>query len=132
MPGPSRKTKRKPGSVPTAGPSSNAASTSRSNVYESFFADIDHSQSWDYIASTICDHLGIDLETKHGLKKVHSNFENIYSKLDKIYVANVTKNEKMAGGVVSVQSKMCVGQLHHLSACMLWTCLTFCRCNFKE
>ena len=49
-----------------------------------------------------------DLGTRNGLKKVHTNFSDIFKKLDSAYVgAQRRSNEKLMGGIVGIWAKMC-------------------------
>ena len=49
-----------------------------------------------------------DLTTRSGLKKVHTNFSDIYNKLNSAYIAAQQRgNEKFMGGIVGVWAKMC-------------------------
>ncbi len=53
-----------------------------------------------------------DLTTRHGLKKVHARFNEIYRKLDAAYTsAESNVNEKVMGGVVGIMAKMCADAL---------------------
>lgn len=50
------------------------------------------------------------MNTRNGLKKIHTDFHNIYRKLDKAYTENST-NEKITGGIVGIWAKMSVDSL---------------------
>lgn len=47
------------------------------------------------------------MSTRQGLKKIHTNFDKIYSKLDTEYQRHLN-NEKIRGGIVAIYAKMCV------------------------
>lgn len=53
-----------------------------------------------------------DLTTRHGLKKAHARFNEIYEELDAAYTSAQRKgNEKIMGGVVGIMAKMCADAL---------------------
>ena len=47
------------------------------------------------------------MSTRQGLKKIHTNFDEIYTKLDTEYQRHL-RNEKVRGGIVAIYAKMCV------------------------
>lgn len=49
----------------------------------------------------------LDLTTRSGLKKVHSNFNKVYADMDKLYESNMD-NLKIRGAIVLIYAKMCV------------------------
>lgn len=50
----------------------------------------------------------IDLTTRHGLKKIHTRFNDYHKRLDAAYTsARRCGNEKVMGGVVGIMAKMC-------------------------
>ncbi|KAI0672651.1 hypothetical protein C8Q78DRAFT_1020664 [Trametes maxima] len=75
--------------------------------------DIDDSWSWNRIVSQMCDDLKIpDLTTRHGLKRVHARFNDIYRRLDATYSRAQKKgNVKVMGGVVGIMAKMCADSI---------------------
>jgi len=52
----------------------------------------------------------IDLTTRSGLKKVHTNFERIYNRIDNAYQRDLA-NYKIRGGIVGIFAKMCVDSI---------------------
>ena len=53
-----------------------------------------------------------DFTTRHGPKKAHARFNEIYRKLDGAYSsARRRGNEKVMGGVVGIMAKMCADAL---------------------
>ncbi|KAH8828003.1 hypothetical protein DL96DRAFT_1464036 [Flagelloscypha sp. PMI_526] len=101
MPGPGQKTKKKRATKILPHPDV---------PRPSYFGDIENSDSWDFMATTLCQNLQLDLETRHGLKRVHLKFDAICKELDSIYDANVN-NVRITGAVVSVASKMCIDSI---------------------
>ncbi|KAF7980251.1 hypothetical protein HWV62_38985 [Athelia sp. TMB] len=76
-----------------------------------FVGDIDVVQGWNIIVEMFCKHLNIpDLTSRHGLKKVHRDFDAIHRRLDRLYEKNST-NPKIVGGVIGIWSKMCADSL---------------------
>ena len=54
----------------------------------------------------------VDLGTRHGLKKVHSDFDKIHKKLDAAYVGAQSRHmEKLMGGIVGIWAKMCADSI---------------------
>ncbi|EMD40212.1 hypothetical protein CERSUDRAFT_112416 [Gelatoporia subvermispora B] len=54
----------------------------------------------------LCDYFELpDLGTRSGLKKVHSEFNDIYKKLDRAYTSN-RDNPRIMGGIVGIWAKM--------------------------
>ena len=49
--------------------------------------------------------MGVDLTTRRGLKKVHSDFTRIYDRMNAMYNNNSDK-EKITGGIVGIWAKM--------------------------
>ncbi|KAH9848834.1 hypothetical protein C2E23DRAFT_409155 [Lenzites betulinus] len=78
-------------------------------IPDGMFDNISNALSWDATVSQMCDSLKIpDLTTRHGLKKVHTRFNEMYKRLDAAYTsAKRSKNEKAMGGVVAIMAKMC-------------------------
>ena len=48
--------------------------------------------------------------TLSGLKKVHTNFETIYNRINVVYEKN-TNNDKIRGAIIGIFAKMCVDSL---------------------
>lgn len=91
-------------------------------------AGVDNSEGWDEILSVIRNHFDLpgeglalfslefqmctefiheDLTTRSGLKKVHSNFDTVYGRMDKLYESNM-ENLKIRGAIALIYAKMCV------------------------
>ncbi|TBU53389.1 hypothetical protein BD310DRAFT_887831 [Dichomitus squalens] len=75
--------------------------------------DIDGSSTWLAAINHLSDTLKLpDLTTRHGLKKAHARFNEIYKKLNATYTsAQRQGNEKVMGGVVGIMAKMCADAL---------------------
>ena len=54
--------------------------------------------------------LYLDITTRSGLKKVHTNFSVIYKRIDDAYQKNLG-NYKIRGGIVGIFAKMCVDSI---------------------
>ncbi|KAL4078118.1 hypothetical protein V8B97DRAFT_2102188 [Scleroderma yunnanense] len=68
---------------------------------------IDSAEDWNTVASLLCNYLELpDLTRRSGLKKVYNNFDVVYKRIDSLYAANAS-NEKIAGGIVGIYTKMC-------------------------
>lgn len=52
----------------------------------------------------------VDLTTRSGLKKVHTNFNGIYNRIDSAYQKD-SGNYKIRGGIVGIFAKMCVDSI---------------------
>ena len=102
-------------------------------IPDSLFENIDDGSTWDYAVSRLSDVLKLpgemfsslctymrqpesftirlpllDMTTRHGLKKVHARFPEIYKKLNAAYNAGKReRNEKIMGAVVGMMAKMC-------------------------
>ncbi|CDO78081.1 hypothetical protein BN946_scf184702.g2 [Trametes cinnabarina] len=78
-------------------------------IPDSMFDEIDGARSWSSALTRMCDNLKIpDLTTRHGLKRVHARFNELYKRLDATYSsANRRGNEKAMGSVVGIMAKMC-------------------------
>ena len=48
--------------------------------------------------------------TRSGLKKVHTNFETTYNRVNVVFEKN-TNNEKIRGAIIGIFAKMCVDSL---------------------
>jgi hypothetical protein len=94
-----------------------------------YLTDIDNAGPWTMIVNILCDVFNLpgtfvsytrekgqkhspflDLTTRSGLKKIHTNFEAIYQRLNTAYEKN-PDNEKLRGGIIVIYSKMCVDSL---------------------
>lgn len=127
MPGPSSKGKgKKP--KPKQTPTSTSSASGSSRLTEPFVGEIDNATEWHIIVEIMCEMLQIpgknpafqarlgahktylDLTTRAGLKRVHSDFSNIYRRLNDFY-NNHSTNEKITGGVVGIFAKMCADSI---------------------
>ncbi|KAJ7636952.1 hypothetical protein FB45DRAFT_977452 [Roridomyces roridus] len=105
MPGPGRKGK------PKAKSTNPPPTQSKNNLPDSFFDDIENAEGWTFVVNVLCDHFDLpDISTRSGLKKVHTNFESIYRRLDKAYSGNAS-NFRLKGGIVGIYARMCVDSL---------------------
>lgn len=52
----------------------------------------------------------LDITTRSGFKKVHTNFNVIYNRIDNAYQKNLG-NYKIRGGIVGIFAKMCVDSI---------------------
>ncbi|KAH7910685.1 hypothetical protein BJ138DRAFT_1180100 [Hygrophoropsis aurantiaca] len=112
MPGPGAKAKRP---KPKSANSSSIASTSGSNVktaeYQSLIDDVAGTVGWGLTVAFLCDYFALpDLSKRSGLKKVFANFETIYQRIDKVYVAH-QDNWKLVGGIICIYTKMCADSI---------------------
>lgn len=72
---------------------------------------IDRAEDWNTVANLLCNYLELpDLTRRSGLKKVYNNFDAIYKRIDSLYTAN-SNNEKIAGGIVGIYTKMCADSI---------------------
>jgi hypothetical protein len=115
MPGPgNKKTKAKAKPKASGGNSNNASASTLTS--DAFLDDIDKAEGWQQIVLTLCDAvripgttpkkssfkllklklISLDLTTRHGLKRVHADFESIYKKLDRYY-EKYPDNDKVKG-----------------------------------
>ncbi|KDQ20231.1 hypothetical protein BOTBODRAFT_170229 [Botryobasidium botryosum FD-172 SS1] len=78
-----------------------------------FMENIYVAEGWYAIANLICETLGLpDLNTRNGLKRVHKEFADISQRLDKVYTFAIKEgNDKIAGGVVGIYTKMCADSI---------------------
>ncbi|KDQ60127.1 hypothetical protein JAAARDRAFT_174140 [Jaapia argillacea MUCL 33604] len=110
MPGPSSKKKSKPKSK-QSGPRTAPQPTTRPDDLLKFFSDLDSTETWGMTVAALCDYFELpDLTTRHGLKKVHANFDDIYRRLDTAYQKN-PGNERLVGGIVGIYAKMCADSI---------------------
>ncbi|KAJ8509407.1 hypothetical protein ONZ45_g8429 [Pleurotus djamor] len=104
MPGPGRRVKARKQSTAA----NSAASSSSSSTQVAVLGDVDLEVSWESVVLQICEALHLpNLATRHGLKKVHQDFDSIHRRLDQLYQRN-PNNVKVMGGVVGVFAKMCI------------------------
>ena len=96
------------------------------------FDDIDGTSPWNFAISRLSESLKLpgtplirsrrdlhskpfhitELSTRHGLKKVHSRFEELYKKLNQMYASAQRKNNyKIMGAVIGIMAKMCADAL---------------------
>ncbi|KAJ8701644.1 hypothetical protein PTI98_000408 [Pleurotus ostreatus] len=105
MPGPGGKRSAK------SRQSGRSSGSGASSTPAAYIGDIDNADSWDAIVHTMCDAFHLpNLTTRHGLKKIHADFNNIHRRLDQAYVSN-KGNDKIMGGVVGVFAKMCTDSI---------------------
>ncbi|RPD56410.1 hypothetical protein L226DRAFT_554441 [Lentinus tigrinus ALCF2SS1-7] len=78
-------------------------------IPDTLFASINDGSTWNSAISRLSDVLKLpDITTRHGLKKVHARFPEIYKKLNAAYNAGKReRNEKIMGAVVGMMVKMC-------------------------
>jgi hypothetical protein len=128
MPGPGKgKSKAKKSKTPGTGSSASKAADTDA-VY---LTEIDNAEGWDAVVNILCmifelpgahpcQDLGVlfffkvffylDIATRGGLKKVHTNFNVIYNRIDNAYQTNLG-NYKIRGGIVGIFAKMCVDSI---------------------
>ncbi|TFK71925.1 hypothetical protein BDN72DRAFT_837132 [Pluteus cervinus] len=86
---------------------SKSASTSGPLPPDAYIGDIDNAVGWHLVIDILCDVFELpDLTTRSGLRKVHANFESVYTRLDTAYT-RYSDNDKLAGGIVGIFAKMC-------------------------
>ncbi|KAI0765241.1 hypothetical protein C8Q74DRAFT_1205823 [Fomes fomentarius] len=111
MPGPGQRSRnaRRPRAHPSNAPSGSSSASSAFAIPDGFYTDIHNGAEWKIIVEYLCDYFQLpDLTTRHGLKKVHANFNEIYRKLNSAYVgAQSRSNERLMGGIIGVWAKMC-------------------------
>ncbi|KAI0029858.1 hypothetical protein K488DRAFT_22499, partial [Vararia minispora EC-137] len=75
---------------------------------DDFLDRLHRARSWTDVADLLCEWLGIpDLQSRHGLKNAHKNFDEILGKLDLLYDFAVrTQSEELAGGVIAIYTRM--------------------------
>ncbi|EGO29215.1 hypothetical protein SERLADRAFT_359379 [Serpula lacrymans var. lacrymans S7.9] len=79
--------------------------------FEHLVDDIDGAEGWNAIVSILCDYFQLpDLTTRSGLKKLFTNFDVFYRRLDNAYEANI-ENDKMTGGIIGIFTKMCADSI---------------------
>ncbi|KAI0351545.1 hypothetical protein OH77DRAFT_1411022 [Trametes cingulata] len=78
-------------------------------IPDGIFDDVNDALSWNVIVSRLCERLKIpDLSTRHGLKRTHARFNEMYRRLDSAYTsARRSGNQRVMGGVVAIMAKMC-------------------------
>ncbi|OCH85948.1 hypothetical protein OBBRIDRAFT_807128 [Obba rivulosa] len=96
------------GKTSKAKPASSPQSMPQWSVSDTFASDVENSENWKVVVNMLCDYFDLpDLTTRNGLKKVHSRFDEIYSRLDKAYITS-KDNPKMMGGIVGIWAKLSV------------------------
>ncbi|OCH85949.1 hypothetical protein OBBRIDRAFT_762123 [Obba rivulosa] len=101
MPGPRAK-----GKTGKPKPSASTQKIPQRSVSNTFASGIENAEGWNAVVNMLCDYFELpDLITRSGLKKVHSQFADIYKKLDRAYATN-RDNPKVLGGVVGIWAKM--------------------------
>ncbi|KII91325.1 hypothetical protein PLICRDRAFT_38074 [Plicaturopsis crispa FD-325 SS-3] len=109
---PPRKSKTKSKSKPKRSSLDPGANGVDDFLPDSFLDDIDNAEGrWDRIVNILCDAFDIpNLTKRSGLKKVHSNFDRIYQRLDQEYKRHAN-NYWIQGGIVGIYAKMCVDSI---------------------
>ena len=121
MPGPGKRGKGTKSLRPKSQLSN--GSTEADKVY---VTEIDNAENWDIIVNVLCQCFDLpgmckgnfqkflasinallDLSTRSGLKKVHADFNTIYSRIDSFYQRNLS-NSKIRGAIVGIYAKMCI------------------------
>ncbi|EKM57053.1 uncharacterized protein PHACADRAFT_254580 [Phanerochaete carnosa HHB-10118-sp] len=75
-------------------------------VIDSFVNQINDARGWSHVVALLCRMFDLpDLNSRSGLRRVHSNFEQVQRKLDAAY-NKYRANEKVTGGIVGIYSKM--------------------------
>ncbi|KAF9480920.1 hypothetical protein BDN70DRAFT_855949 [Pholiota conissans] len=110
MPAPSNRGKAKSKKNKTK--NSGASSESRpDDADEVHMVEIDNAEGWGRVVKILCDYFELpDLATRSGLKKVHTNFNMIYARIDNFYEKNL-HNDKIRGAIIGIYAKMCVDAL---------------------
>ncbi|KAF9021934.1 hypothetical protein BDZ89DRAFT_1163494 [Hymenopellis radicata] len=66
---------------------------------DAYLDRMDHAVGWNAVISIICEAFKLpDLTTRHGLKKIHADFDKIYARLDEAY-DTFHHEEKITGGI---------------------------------
>ncbi|KAF8962295.1 hypothetical protein BDZ97DRAFT_1663105 [Flammula alnicola] len=112
MPPRGTRVKGKPRSNTPKNPtSSSTGSRMRLDEDDGFLSDLDNAKGWNVVVNVLCASFDLpDLTSRNGLKKVHANFEAIYSKMDRVYETNL-EDVKIRGGIVGIFAKMCVDSI---------------------
>ncbi|OCH84093.1 hypothetical protein OBBRIDRAFT_808497 [Obba rivulosa] len=85
-----------------------APSAQRRLVGDTFASDLENARGWNASVRMMCDRLDLpDLSTRDGLKKVHTNFAEIYCRLDEAYSTN-RDNPEVLVGIVGIWAKLSV------------------------
>ncbi|KAJ4496420.1 hypothetical protein C8R41DRAFT_826368 [Lentinula lateritia] len=111
MPGPGGKkngAKKKHPTMNTANELSvSKSSEALSLVSESYVEEIGNAEGWNRTVDILCDYFNIpDLNSRSGLRRVHSNFDAIWRRLDGAYT-KYERNERILIGIVGIYAKMC-------------------------
>ncbi|KAJ3814331.1 hypothetical protein F5876DRAFT_86482 [Lentinula aff. lateritia] len=111
MPGPGGKkngTKKKHPKTNTENELSvSKSSEALSLVSESYVEQISNAEGWNRTVDILCDYFNIpDLSSRSGLRRVHSNFDAIWRRLDGAYT-KYERNERILIGIVGIYAKMC-------------------------
>ncbi|GAW02933.1 set and mynd domain-containing protein 3 [Lentinula edodes] len=111
MPGPGGKkngAKKKHPKTNTANELSvSKSSEALSLVSESYVEEIGNAEGWNRTVDILCDYFNIpDLNSRSGLRRVHSNFDAIWRRLDGAYT-KYERNERILIGIVGIYAKMC-------------------------
>ncbi|KAJ3866341.1 hypothetical protein EV359DRAFT_71884 [Lentinula novae-zelandiae] len=83
------------------------SSEALSLVSESYVEEIGNAEGWNRTVDILCDYFNIpDLNSRSGLRRVHSNFDAIWRRLDGAYT-KYERNERILIGIVGIYAKMC-------------------------
>ncbi|KAJ4464022.1 hypothetical protein C8J55DRAFT_538962 [Lentinula edodes] len=83
------------------------SSDALSLVSESYVEEIGNAEGWNRTVDILCDYFNIpDLNSRSGLRRVHSNFDAIWRRLDGAYT-KYERNERILIGIVGIYAKMC-------------------------
>ncbi|KAE9408773.1 hypothetical protein BT96DRAFT_932534 [Gymnopus androsaceus JB14] len=76
-------------------------------VPSSYVHRIDGAEGWEKVVDLLCEYFKIpNLNSRFGLKRVHSTFDAIWDRLDAAYTKYAT-NLRIRGGIVGIYAKMC-------------------------
>ncbi|KAJ3855420.1 hypothetical protein EV368DRAFT_72312 [Lentinula lateritia] len=76
-------------------------------VSESYVEQIGNAEGWNRTVDILCDYFNIpDLSSRSGLRRVHSNFDAIWRRLDGAYT-KYERNERILIGIVGIYARMC-------------------------
>ncbi|KAF8986510.1 hypothetical protein BDQ17DRAFT_1393667 [Cyathus striatus] len=108
MPGPGSRHKK--GAKSTKPKAARASASDKPSAYDAYVGDISEAADWHLVVTILCEAYDLpDLSTRGGLKKVHSNFDAIYRRIEDAY--SKYDNEKLRAGIVGIYAKMSVDSL---------------------
>ncbi|KAL0060710.1 hypothetical protein AAF712_012490 [Marasmius tenuissimus] len=77
----------------------------------SYVGDIENAQHWNEIVLILCDVFELpELTTRSGLKKVHTNFDAIFRRLNQAS-EEYSDNDKVVAGIIGIYAKMCADSI---------------------